>query len=287
MLGSRMAYLDQFHFEILGLDQSEKLVFLHGLMGAGSNWRGLAKSFEKDFQILLFDQRGHGRSFHPDGGYTSEDYAEDLFKILAELGWEKIHLVGHSLGARNAMVFACKYPEKVQSLVIEDISPSASGKSGPSKTEQLILKVPVPFESRQQAKAYFMGEFLKGLEGDPQAQTLANFFYMNIQEFPDGRVDWRFSKNGILESLREGRTKDRWPEWKSLKAPLSLIRGEFSEDLIQKDYDEMLRQNPSAEGWLISGAGHWVHFDQQQAFAAALEKHLEQARALTKSAQKV
>jgi pimeloyl-ACP methyl ester carboxylesterase len=52
------------------------------------------------------------------------DYAGDLKGILDELGWQKIHLVGHSMGGRNAFHFAGLYPERVQKLVVEDISPA-------------------------------------------------------------------------------------------------------------------------------------------------------------------
>src|SRR4051812_15656878 len=115
--------LSQFHHQIAGNPAGHKLVFLHGLMGSASNWRKITPAFENDYQILIYDQRGHGRSFKPISGYTPADFAGDLKNIIDELGWEKIHLVGHSMGGRNALEFAQLFPRRIDHLVIEDITP--------------------------------------------------------------------------------------------------------------------------------------------------------------------
>jgi len=47
-------------------------------------------------------------------------------KILDELQWQKVNLVGHSMGGRNALEFAHEHPERLQSLVIEDIGPEGT-----------------------------------------------------------------------------------------------------------------------------------------------------------------
>ena len=60
------------NYQILGNDTSPKLVFLHGIMGQGRNWLSIAKKFSKDFQCLIFDQRGHGKSHHPDQGFHKQ-----------------------------------------------------------------------------------------------------------------------------------------------------------------------------------------------------------------------
>ena len=85
-----MDFIDNFNYRITGNPDAPKLVFLHGLMGFSNNWRSIAREFEKQFHILVYDQRGHGRSFRPDTGYGPEDYAEDLKKILDSLAWDKV-----------------------------------------------------------------------------------------------------------------------------------------------------------------------------------------------------
>ena len=132
-----MSHLENFHYQVLGASSAPKLVFLHGLLGSGNNWRKITAQFQDRFQILIYDQRGHGRSFQPDTGYAPEDYAQDLTKILDELNWAKINLVGHSMGGRNALAFSTMNPERLNSLVIEDIGPT-SGKDSVDKIERLL-----------------------------------------------------------------------------------------------------------------------------------------------------
>ncbi len=260
-----MDFLKQFHYQIYGNSTAPKLVFLHGLMGFGANWRKIVSGMEDKFQILTFDQRGHGRSMKPDAGYAPEDYADDLIEILNELGWEKIHLVGHSMGGRNALNFASRFPQRVISLVIEDISPE-SKLSDVERYEKLLDRVPTPFQNKKDAKEFLLNDF-----GDP---VLGNYFYSNLVENDQGLIDWRFSKKGIIDSVRLGRKVDRWAEWQSLKMPTLLVRGENSTDLPQDIYEKMLKENPNVEGILIKEAGHWVHFDQPEQFIDDLRAFL-------------
>ncbi len=232
-------------------------------MGFGANWRRIVSSLEEDFQILTYDQRGHGRSFKPDSGYAPSDYAKDLEKILDELGWQKIHLVGHSMGGRNALSFASMFPQRVISLVIEDISPE-SNPGDVARYEKLLNRVPTPFQTKKEAKEFLLNDF-----GDP---VLGNYFYSNLVEGEDGLVDWRFSKSGILDSVRLGRGANSWEAWRSLQVPTLLIRGENSKDLPSGVYEKMLSENPKVEGIIIKDSGHWVHFDQPDAFIDALGK---------------
>ena len=260
-----MNFLNQFHYQLYGDQNHPKLVFLHGLMGFGANWRKVVSSLEDQFHILTLDQRGHGRSIKPETGYAPENYSDDLIEILNELGWDKIHLVGHSMGGRNALNFAARFPQRVISLVIEDISPEPKI-SDVEKYEKLLGRVPTPFENKKAAKEFLLNDF-----GDP---VLGNYFYSNLVENDQGLVDWRFSKKGILDTVRLGREKDRWSEWRALKMPTLLIRGEKSQDLPQDIYEKMLKENMHVDGVVIKDAGHWVHFDQPEQFIKELKTFL-------------
>lgn len=269
-----MSYLDNFNYSITGSkEKAQKLVFLHGVMGFGLNWRTVTKSFESDYECLVYDQRGHGRSFHPDNGYSPEDYAEDLRLILDELGWEKVNLVGHSMGGRNALEFAHRFPSRVARLVIEDIGP-VMRESAADSLLTLLNSVPVPFESKRKAKEFFDTKFLDTFRAHSDASGIAQFFYANIIENDQRRAVWRFSEKGVRESILAGRTQDRWKEIEGLKMRTLLVRGELSRDLPRDLFDEILRRNPSIRGEEIKGAGHWVHSDQPEAFIAVLRSFL-------------
>src|SRR5665213_858178 len=174
-----MKYLDSFHYQITGNPQGHKLVFLHGLMGSAANWLRVVPAFQAEFEILTFDQRGHGRSFHPTTGYHPRDYAQDLNHILEELGWNTSAIVGHSMGARNALEFALHFSQRVKVLVLEDIGPDANY-AAIERIEKLLSLVPTPFASRAEAKDFFENQYPQKIAFYPQPQTVSRFFLSNI-----------------------------------------------------------------------------------------------------------
>lgn len=265
----------QFHFQFYGPEDGTPLVFLHGLMGFAQNWRRIISHFEGQFRCLAYDQRGHGRSFKPDSGYTPEDYAQDLLEIIDSQGWSQIHLVGHSMGARNALCFAALHPQRLKSLVMVDMGPEEY-RVAFQYYEDLLNLVPTPFQDRASAKAFLFEEFTKKAQSKEDPLTLANYFYANLEEKPSGEIDWKFSKKAIIDSVKAGRGKNRWNEVESLEMPTLLIRGQRSLDLPRDVYEEMLRRQPLIKGVEIVDAGHWVHSDKPLETIQALEAFWQQ-----------
>lgn len=264
-----MSVLSNFHYQMTGQENGPKLVFLHGVMGFASNFRRIAKAFENEYQVLTYDQRGHGRSFHPAIGYAPDDYANDLLNIIDELGWEKIRLVGHSMGGRAAYHFAAKYPERLTQLVIEDIGP-AMYPTGAGFVTKLLDATPVPFPSKRAAKEWFDRDFIEIFKGERKVESLAGYLYANITENDAKEGVWRFYEPGIRESVAAGRAAERWDEIEAIRTPTLLIRGEFSQDLPRAVYDRMLTVSPRIEGIQFADSGHWVHSDHPDQFIEVL-----------------
>ncbi len=264
-------YLAKFHHQITGPESAPKLVFLHGVMGFAANWRRIAKAFENEYQVLVYDQRGHGRSFQPATGYGPEEYAEDLLQILDSLGWEKIRLVGHSMGGRAAYHFAAKNSERLTQLVIEDIGPSMYP-TGASLVLRMLDAVPVPFPSKKAAKEWFDTEFMRIFRDERKVEGLAGYLYANITENEKKEAVWRFYEPGIRESVARSRALERWEDIEALSVPTLLVRGEFSRDLPREIYDRMLQVNPRIKGVEIKDSGHWVHSDQPDLFIETLQQ---------------
>lgn len=263
--------LSHFHYQILGEDTSPKLIFLHGLMGRGTNWRTFARHFSQKHQCLIYDQRGHGQSQQPESGYELLDYAKDLENILTDLQWEPPYrLVGHSMGGRVALQYANMHPEKLQSLVIVDIGATSDWNSMLSIQEKVDF-VPTPFSSKEEAKAFFDGPFLDKFD----SLMLKEFFYSNIEKKPSGEWGWVFSESAIKQTLENSRLNDYWPLFKQLSMPTLLLRGEKSTDLTQEDYTKILANNNRILGEVIPGAGHWVHAEKPVDTKEALEDFFE------------
>lgn len=110
------------HSQILG--EGKPLLILHGYFGMSDNWRTLGNQFAKDFQVHLIDQRNHGRSFHADE-FNYEVLAEDIYQYIQHHQLKNVHVIGHSMGGKTAMLFATNYPDLVDKLIVVDIAPKA------------------------------------------------------------------------------------------------------------------------------------------------------------------
>src|SRR5512135_3012718 len=98
------------------------LIILHGLYGSSDNWVSIAKILSSRFMVILPDQRNHGLS--PKSNiHDYEALSEDVYELADHLKLEKFFLAGHSMGGKCAIRFALKWPERLQGLLVADISP--------------------------------------------------------------------------------------------------------------------------------------------------------------------
>ncbi len=269
------SFLSQFHYSVLGNPENpKKVVFVHGLMAFAANWRKIASRLENDFCCLIYDQRGHGRSFKPETGYSTKDFADDLNKITDELGWSEFHLVGHSMGGRNAMVFAHLYPQKVKTLTIEDMGPEPN-ESALGYYQRMLEAVPTPFISKDEQKKFFDEIFTKKFPAKEPMNVLSTFLQANLEEKTSGPnqglIDWKFSKAAIYEIVEKGNKQDHWLEVSSFKMPVLVIRGENSHVFSHETFEKMQHVNPNIKGVEIKSASHWVHYEKSEEFAHALK----------------
>ena len=252
------------------------------MMAFAGNWRKITSGLEDEYQCLIFDQRGHGRSFKPETGYSPDIFAEDLRLIVEELGWDRFHLVGHSMGGRNAMVFAHKHPEKVKTLTIEDIGPESDMRSI-LYYKEMLEQVPTPFRSREEIKNYFTQQFEKNFKAKEPISVLSTFLQANLEEKTDpagqALYDWKFSKNAVYEMIQDGSVQDRWLEVSSFKMPVLLVRGEKSHLLSRETFEKMCAVNSNIHGVEITEAGHWVHYEKYEEFTRILRDFLRDSAA--------
>lgn len=261
-----MKNVSDFHYKITGNPKGKWLIFLHGLLGSGHNWMKITPAFEEEFHILVFDQRGHGKSFKPAHGYAPEDFAGDVEFLMDSLKISKASLIGHSMGGRNAFCFAAENPLRVERLVIEDIGPQKSVDTG-RRLVNRVESIPVPFGTKRAAKEYLLGEF-----GDPPT---GNLLYNHVIGLSDGGYGWDFSMSFLREVLEKGRESSYWEQLEGLRCPTLVIRGERSSELGREEFEKMLRVQKNLKGVEVSGAGHVVHFDRPREFIKILKDFLD------------
>ncbi|WP_319422765.1 alpha/beta fold hydrolase [Pleurocapsa sp. FMAR1] len=112
------------HYEWIRHQQANSkpvMVFVHGWGGSARYWRSTAEALADDFDCLLYDLRGFGRSSLPPEpvlGYDMEDYAADLAALLDALGLERVYINAHSMGASIATLFLNRYGDRVQAAIL-------------------------------------------------------------------------------------------------------------------------------------------------------------------------
>ncbi len=108
------------------LTSKPMLLLLHGWQDNAATFALLWSSLTKHYDVIALDWPGHGKSDHKstDNYYHFVDYIDDLHQVIMQLKCEKVHIVGHSLGAIVAGCYAAVFPEFVDKIVlIEGLSP--------------------------------------------------------------------------------------------------------------------------------------------------------------------
>jgi N-formylmaleamate deformylase len=106
----------QHYYRIGGKKPS--LVLLHGLQESALCWLRVAKVLEQDYDLILLDARGHGRSDRITNGFSPELLTEDAAGAIRVLGLERPSVLGFSMGGSTAIRLAATHPELVRSILI-------------------------------------------------------------------------------------------------------------------------------------------------------------------------
>ncbi len=95
------------------------LVFVHGISGSSAAWTPYEKKFEKNYNVLSFDLRGHGKSFKPKKyeDYSIKKFAQDLYALLKYEKIKKFVLICHSYSVFIGLEFLKRHQNMVSSAV--------------------------------------------------------------------------------------------------------------------------------------------------------------------------
>jgi pimeloyl-ACP methyl ester carboxylesterase len=141
-------------------EEGPALVLVHGLGGAGTQWRPQLAALAPDLRLFAPDLRGHGRSERPaDGAYGIAAHAADVVALADALGLDRFALAGHSFGAWVALEVAAVHPDRVFALALVDPGGDTSGE--PSAAIDTALAA-VRADPRHEFTVHYR-EFLHGV----------------------------------------------------------------------------------------------------------------------------
>ena len=265
--GLRLHYLEW------GAAASPLVVLLHGGSAHAHWWDHFAASIADTYRVLALDLRGHGDSEHPDPpAYRVDDYAHDLAAFIACLGVDRIHLVGHSLGAMVATTFAGEHPQHLRALVIVDsqlrITPAGA------RYMLRLRNFPQPlYRDRQHAIERFR---LLPTQTAADTKTLQHVAAHGIRELPDGRWTYKFDR----EALAHNQPQDLTPLLQRLTCPILIVRGAHSTLLPPAAMAALRAAAPEAEVAEIAAAHHHVMLDNPLEFERVVRTFLERAQSV-------
>lgn len=254
--------LHSIRFENIG---APVLVILHGLLGSSRNWTTIGKAFKDRYDVHAVDLRNHGSSPHVEGMRWAEMNA-DLKAYLDLNGIKSLTLMGHSLGGKVAMSFACERPELVEKLIIVDIAAKAYPPYHDNEF-RAMKRIPI----RELANRKEAEELLEPMVPN---WAMRQFLLTNlVRDTATGAFQWQnnlealhrslphIRQNALLESDRYGK-------------PVLLVRGANSDFIDDLDVEEMRRWFSNLRAVIVPSAGHNVHVENRKAFIAALEEWL-------------
>ena len=160
------------YYEVEG--EGPPLVLHHGLTGSLVTWRGIGyvDELKNDYQLILMDARGHGKSDkpHDPSAYTMEHRVGDVTAVLDDLDISSVHFCGYSYGGQIAFELAKISPERVKSLII-----GGAGAKGRKLDDPTHLGVIQLLEAGPQALVA-MFEQAGPISPDMRAGLMANDF---------------------------------------------------------------------------------------------------------------
>jgi pimeloyl-ACP methyl ester carboxylesterase len=248
-------------------------LLLHGGGQTRQSWGGTAGRLAKlGRYAITLDMRGHGESdWSPEGHYRVADFRDDLDAVLAQLSGPA-SLVGASLGGITSLLYAesCDM-SRVRSVVLVDIATRLETE-GARRIGEWMLSTSDGFDSLEDVAAA-----IQAYTPQRKRTWTRESLLRVVREHPDGRYRWhwdpKFMGEGGPAEVADSERLHRAAS--TLAVPTLLVRGRESDVISHEGVREFREAVPHAEFVDVSGAGHMVAGDRNDAFTAAATDFLD------------
>ncbi|MBW9141360.1 MAG: alpha/beta hydrolase [Candidatus Aramenus sp.] len=239
------AILDDVKLYYEAYGEGKPIVFVHHLAGSYKSWKFISYQFAKDYKVIVYDLRGHGRSSVLPMPYLIEDHSKDLKGLLEYLEVRDPIVVGHSIGTLIALDFSLKNsPEKLVLI-------GALYKAPDQEPYRRYVSIATNFGMEALANYRRMQkEFSPTLTENPQAwNSLLEVYRENTP------LGYKMAVEGLLSARDYGEDLQR------IDVPTLIVYG--SNDGLIKNLNVM-QKIPKHVTKTIEGYGHFLNFEEPQ-----------------------
>ena len=229
--------------------EGEPLVLIMGYGGSSGQWFSQIPGLSQEYRLVVFDNRGTGRSDKPDVPYTMQMLAEDVSGLLEALAIDAAHVYGVSMGGMIAQEFSLRHPDKVISLILGCTNPGGRN-SILADAEALAFlfdpergKVPPEQKARETVPFLYTQKFI-----DNNPDTVEQFIAKTL-EYATPVLGFRRQSQAIM-------AHDTYHRLPQIKAPTLVISG-TADRLIPVENSRLLASRiPDAELVILEDVGH-------------------------------
>jgi N-formylmaleamate deformylase len=234
------------------------LIMLHGLMTSGACFIPIALALAEEYDVILPDARGHGKSSAPNFGYRYEDHANDVIGLIDSLKLSAPILIGHSMGGMTATVVASLRLSIIRGLILADPSFLSA------EVQQSVCDSEVADQHRR-----ILSKSFDELVSDARVRQPHRSLEL-IKLIAEARLQTSMSAFDVLKPP----ARDFMSLVSKIDIPSLLVFGDTGNIVSSTLASDIQRQNNKFRFTLIKDAGHGLPFDQPQRFVSAIKDFL-------------
>jgi pimeloyl-ACP methyl ester carboxylesterase len=246
----------ELHYTEWGAQHDEVVIAWHGLARTGRDMDDIAAHLAQRWRVICPDTIGRGLSQWspvPEQEYCLDFYARLAAALVDQLGLERVHWLGTSMGGAIGLKAAAgPLRGRIRRLVLNDV--------GPQLADAAIQRIrsyagsPPSFERVSELENYFRTVYKPyGAMNDAQWRRLTE---SSTRRLPDGRVTPHYDPAMVQQFVHYPDDYTQWDAWDSLDLPVLCLRGEHSDLLLPEVADSMRNRGPRALVVTIAGCGH-------------------------------
>jgi len=243
------------------------LVLLHGITDDGLCWGPVAGTLSAQYDVIMVDVRGHGKSDAPETGYTYETMATEVAGLITGLGLVKPAILGASMGAVITLTLASLFPVLPRVILLEDPPPFWNWKAPtPGEAESSDSLLDWIIETKRKTRDDLLAEIHESSPHWPDAE---------LQPWVDAKH--RFSiKISELVSGQNAVPADFLNLLKQITCPALFIRADLERGAAssEEDVTKLKGSVPQLKVAHIPNAGHNTSRDQFARFMDVVQGFL-------------